>query len=155
MGGYDHILSKYDPLFMFVVGEKWKIRLFRTVISAKNLEMPNSPTRNAGSLLCIAWQLNMLSRCLSNSNSTVNVLKRSHVLLWWYWIGFLFVSIKACSNNATYIIRFIFLMYYPEIKKWFMNQWIWKELCTAKTKLFQPLVYHQLYRFCKRWPNLW
>ena len=38
MGGYDHILSKYDLSFMFVVGEILKIRFCQTVILQKNIE---------------------------------------------------------------------------------------------------------------------
>ena len=69
----------------------------------------------------------MCLKCLSNSNSSVYVLKRSIVLLWWLRTGFLFVFTKACSHDAT---RFLFtIMLIP--KKWFMNQWIWKELCTS------------------------
>ena len=57
----------------------------------------------------------------------------SSVLLWWFWIGFLFVFIKACSQDATFIIRF-FCIIMLKPKKWFMNQWIWKELCTSQNK---------------------
>ena len=38
MEGYDHILPKYDLFFMSVIGEIPKIRLFQTVVFAKNLE---------------------------------------------------------------------------------------------------------------------
>ena len=57
----------------------------------------------------------MCSRCLPNSNSSVYVLKRSIVLLWWFWISFLFVFIKACSHDATCIVGFLY--YYAETKE--------------------------------------
>ena len=60
-------------------------------------------------------------------------LNKNIVLLWWFWIGFLFVFIKACSHDATCIIGF-FGTIMPKPKKWFMNEWIWKELCTSQIK---------------------
>ena len=75
----------------------------------------------------------MCSRCLSNSNCSLYVLKRSIVLLWCFWIGFLFVFIKACAHDATWIIRY-FCTVMMKSKIWFMNQWIWKELCTSQNK---------------------
>ena len=78
----------------------------------------------------------MCSRCLSNSGSCLYVLKRIIVLLLWFWIGFLFVFIKACSHDATGIIRFLFTL---KPKKWFMNQWIWKELRTSQNKILSVL----------------
>ena len=59
----------------------------------------------------------MCSRCLSNSNSNACVLKRSIVLLWWFWISFPFVFIKADSHHATYIIVY-FCSIMLKLKKW-------------------------------------
>ena len=59
--------------------------------------------------------------------------ERNIVLLWWFWIGFLFVFIKACSHNAIFIIGFFCTIMLKQ-KKWFMNEWIWKQPCTSQNK---------------------
>ena len=48
MGGYDHILSKYDLFLTLPVGEIWKIRLCKTVILHKNLEGAEFPYKKHG-----------------------------------------------------------------------------------------------------------
>ena len=126
------IVSKYDLFLTFPVGEIWKIRLYKTVILHKNLECAEF-THNKYGNRTLHSLIVMCSRCLSDSNSSVYVLKRNMVLLWWFWIGFLFVFIEACSHDTTCIIGF-FCIIMLKPKKWFMNHWIWKELCTSQNK---------------------
>ena len=60
-------------------------------------------------------------------------LKEALFLLRWFWIGFLFVFIEACSHDETCIIGcFWTIMLKP--RKWLMNQRIRKELCTSQNK---------------------
>ena len=67
-------------------------------------------------------------------------VERNIVLLWWFWISFLFVFIKACSHSVTCIVRF-FCTIMLKAKKSFMNQWIWKELCISRNI---PLSLHSI-----------
>ena len=101
-------------------------------------KVPNSLTGNTRSPLCISRQLAMFSRCMSNSNSSVYVLKGSFVLLWWLWIGFLSAFNKTFPQVSTCIIWF-FCSNMLKPKKWLMKWLISKELCTSSNKTLSAL----------------
>ena len=110
MGRHDHILSKYDLFFMFVVGEIRKIRLCQTVIFAKDHESAEFTNKKHGkptlhSLIArhvLEMSIKLKFQCERFENKHCFAL----VVLNW----FLFVFIKACSQNATCIIPFFFLL---------------------------------------------
>ena len=99
---------------MFVVGEIWKIRLYQTVVLHKILERAEFTNKKHEK----PTLQSMCSRCLSNSNSSMYVLKRSIALLWWFWIV-LFVFVKTYSLWFTWcdLYHTILLYHYAETKE--------------------------------------
>ena len=109
MGRHNHILAKYDLIFMFLVGEIRKIRLWQRVIFAKNHESAEFTNKKHGKRtlhsLAAKHVLEMSIKLKFQCERFEKKQCLALVVLNWFPICFL----KACSHSATCIILFFFL----------------------------------------------